>query len=171
MSARTIEARIAILELPEPDLVEKLECASPEALGRKAAKFDLDQHIIEDAAPVEQNRVLKHDPEVRLRPRHGIAAEVHLAAARSCQSRDQPKQGALAAARWAHDGDELTLVDPEIDPVQGVGLDVAAAERLADRFDRDVSRALGGRFRPNQPEVTHVGSRPARDHRGRNSFV
>ena len=66
-------ARIAVAELAEPDLREQLVRAA--AIGRRvdAAQLELQQHVVEHRAPLEQHRALEHDAERRSAgPRTGL---------------------------------------------------------------------------------------------------
>ena len=63
---------------------------------------------------------------------HFAAVQVILAAGRPVQAAQDVHHGRLAAARRAHDGDEIPFVDTEIDVVQRVEFLVAHVENLDD---------------------------------------
>ena len=60
---------------------------------------------------------LKHHGHIPLgRPqlRNRLIADPDLSFSRSIQAREQPQQGAFAAARWAHQHEELPILNAEI---------------------------------------------------------
>jgi hypothetical protein len=85
-------------------------------LGRAhALELEAERHVIEHRAPGQQREVLEHQRAVGAGRDDRLAVEAHRSGSRPDQRRDQHQQGALAATRWAHDGDELAVRDRQVD--------------------------------------------------------
>ena len=70
----------------------------------------------------EDRIVLKHHvdrPAIGRNGGHGVTVDLDLACARRLEARDQPQQRGLPAARWAEQGEELALLDLQVDRVNG----------------------------------------------------
>ena len=91
-------------------------------------------------------------------PATGSAADLHATPGGDGKARNEPEESALAATRRADDGDEFPFADPKVHFVDGIGVDAATAERLADGVDGDMRRGFRGRLLVNQPQIGRPGS-------------
>ena len=96
--------------------------------------------VAADGAPREQPRLLEHHARTHAGRRSG-AGHLHLTLRRGFKPGDQPQQGALAAARGAHQHQEGTRLDIEVDRAQSGDLVGAAAVTV--RHLGDTQTALG----------------------------
>jgi hypothetical protein len=115
-------------------------------------------HVLADREPGHQPRLLEHEPDLARGAAHLAARDADGAARRPLQAGDEAEQGALAAARGAHDGHDLASADVEADAREGgvavgVGLgEVARAEHPHLPRSRRARRAGGrGGRRPASP--------------------
>jgi hypothetical protein len=73
------------------------------------------QHVVEGGAPRQQGRGLKRHAADFERTGDRLAINQDAAFAGHLQTRGQLHEGGLAAARWPNDGDELALLDLQVD--------------------------------------------------------
>src|SRR5712691_3035912 len=105
---------VFVLVALEPDQSEEI-ARTPAALGyRKSEDFRREEHVVDDAPPLQQQRLLEHHADIargieRLRAR----ADRHLAGIEWMQARENLQQRGLAAAGGAHERDELAHLDVE----------------------------------------------------------
>src|SRR5262249_40925368 len=99
--------RVRMLKAGEPDRVEQLEGATLVKDLVQPPRLDLQHHVVQDPAPVEEQWVLEDDADVRARSRDWLTAERNLAAARRVQASDEHEERALPAARRPKDRREL----------------------------------------------------------------
>ena len=76
------------------------------------------QHVFQNAAPFQQNRVLKGHANCRARAGHQLGMQPDLALIGAHQPRHQPRQRGLAAARGANHRAKTVLGDLDRQPVQ-----------------------------------------------------
>src|SRR5262249_26256789 len=107
-------------------------------LHREAQHFGGQHHVLEDAAPGQQDRALEHHADVAPRAADRLAVENDMAGLVIEQAGENAQQRALAAAAGADDGDEAALLDAAIDLLQGQHACAAVAEVLGQPFDADV---------------------------------
>jgi hypothetical protein len=94
-----------------------------------------DGEVREDAASLRHVRHAFAGDDVRLHAADVLAVERDLALARLEQARDRAERGGLARAVRADEGDDLALLDVEVDAVQR-GDGAVADFEVADREDR-----------------------------------
>ena len=121
----------------------------PLAVGRADAAIDQrDLDILLDRQLVDQIEALEHEADMGTAQQRQLAfrgagdllaEKEELTVARPVEQAQNVQQGRLAAARRAHDGEELALPDVQADPTQRQGLDVAGAIGLGevDEFEHD----------------------------------
>ncbi|MNE25039.1 hypothetical protein D3C80_1183550 [compost metagenome] len=90
------------------------------------------RHVLLDAEPGQQGVVLEHHGPLGPRPRHLAAIEDDAAQGRLQQPGHQVEHRALAAARVTYEGDELPLLDAQVDPAEGLEAALLRLERDAD---------------------------------------
>jgi hypothetical protein len=90
--------RIPVLELGEADCLEQLAGARQMVSRPPAAQLDLHEHVAEHRPPVQQDRLLEHDPDLGDRAVHSPAVNRDPPAVRRHEPGDQSEQRALAAA-------------------------------------------------------------------------
>src|SRR6185436_14586672 len=128
----------------------------------------------ESDLPVANPRAL---PE--LQALHGLAGQRVRALSRRIEQPEDREKGRLAAAGRAGDGDEFSLPDLEVNPRQGVGLDLIGVEHLGQALEVDQLAVLrihqcsyflsvirGARAR-RHPTATYPTERRGRLPRGR----
>ena len=132
----------------ETDEADQL-LGEPPTLGRAQAGIhgvDGQGHVVVHGHPRQQGILLEDDAAVGAGPLHGHAVEHDRARVGRDQAGDQGHERRLARARVPDDGDELALVDREID----------AAEDPRRPPPGDV-----GFFEPPDVEKPHGLSRPS----------
>src|SRR6185369_15029343 len=81
------------------------------ALGlRQPAHLGAEADVVQHGLPREQGERLEHHAALRARSGDGLAVQQDLAARLWHEAGDHVQDGRLAAARWAHHGDEFPLV-------------------------------------------------------------
>ena len=78
----------------------------------REAQVAADRHVRVQGVVLEDHR---HVPGARLEVVGQLAADVHLAVGQVLEAGDDLEQGALAAARWPQQDDELARFDVEVD--------------------------------------------------------
>jgi hypothetical protein len=68
--------------------------------------------------------------------RHIAPAELDPAAVRALETGDQPQQGRLPRARWTEQGEELALVDGQVDSVDRDDMPVILANAVESQRRR-----------------------------------
>ena len=136
---------VAIGKVFEADLTEQSQRPVPVGARVERAQLDLHEHVVERGAPVEQHGALEDDAQIGLRTIDDSAIDAHFAGARQVQARDQPQQGALAAARRSDDRQEFALPDRQVDALERMRFALAATVRLGDADDVDVGSAASRR--------------------------
>jgi hypothetical protein len=96
------------------------------------ADVDLQHHVGENVAPVEHDRLLEHDADVDLRTIDPLAADGDRARGIGCEPGDHLQDRGLATAARSHDGDELGLLDVQVDIGTRFDDAVFGLVRLAD---------------------------------------
>ena len=72
-----------------------------------------------------------------------FAVQQNVAGGRAVQAGQQTQQRAFAAARWSHDGDELAVLDLEIDSAQNVDLVRRGLDALGEGRHPDSGCCVG----------------------------
>src|SRR5207237_9166820 len=102
--------------------------------------------VVERAGARDQVERLEDEPDLAVSDDCQLVfvelADVHpveevAAAGWQVQAADDVHEGALARAGGTHDGDELAVLDAEVDPLQGLHPHVAHPVDLGDAFDLD----------------------------------
>src|SRR5262249_41604095 len=106
---------IALREFRKPAAGELAQRALSALRATERPRFEPELHVVHDAAPWEQQVLLQHEPDVRVRPIDGHLIEQNAAFARRVETCDQIEYGALATTRRADDRDELAVADTETD--------------------------------------------------------
>ncbi len=118
-----------VIEADEGDVAVDPRLARGAALLGEE-RIDRERDVALDRQPRHQRIGLEHDPDARRRPVDLPAAEDDAATVGSGQSRDRRDQRRLAGPGEADDGDELALLDLEVDAAEHV----AARRALAVGF-------------------------------------
>src|SRR4030095_13529198 len=116
-------SRMLVGEPAQPDKIEDLANALSLLRARKRAHAKRKGDVALHRHVGEQGIVLEDDADValvRLAARQILAAELHGAAGRGFEARDQHQRRCLARAARAEQREELALRDVEADPVDGV---------------------------------------------------
>src|SRR5215213_3580437 len=132
---------MVLLEAAQLDEVDHLRHARFPPLPVPSGHLEREGDVLRHGAPVVEDGVLEDDPVVAVEPRpvRLLAVDEHVALGRADQVADDPEERRLAAARGADQGDELTRLDVEVDPVEREH--VAPLEAL-----REVLHEDGGGF-------------------------
>src|SRR6476620_9239310 len=127
-------------EAAKLDEVEHLPDAPVALLALPPGELERQRDVLRDRAPVVEHRVLEHDPVVVVAARlpRGLAVDGDGATRRLDQVADDAQEGRLAASGRPDQGDELALLDLEVDVLER---DRAALELLRDAVDRDDGQA------------------------------
>ena len=115
------------------------ELAGTLQIGRalQATQVDLQEHVAEHVAPVDQDVALEDDADVGLRAGDFAPSEADLARRGGQQPGDHQEQGALAAARRPQQSHERATFDPQIERAEGVNGVASVAEGLGRTQDVD----------------------------------
>lgn len=70
-----------MLKAGEPNRVEQIEGATPVKGLVEPPRLDLQHHVVQDPAPIEENWALEDDANIRARSRHWLTAYPKLTAA------------------------------------------------------------------------------------------
>jgi hypothetical protein len=148
LAARELAGAV-VQALGEPELAEqRLGAGAP--LGAAHAGVDRGHFDVAHGARVgDQVIALEHETEcfaaqarelVAAERRHILSHEAVAAAGRAVEAAEDVHQRRLARARRAHDGDELPRVDRQVDAVQHLDRELAAAVGLDDFVELDHRR-------------------------------
>src|SRR5262245_19415946 len=96
-----------MLKTGEPDRVKQLEGAASVKGLVQLPCLDLQHHIVQDPAPVEEDWGLENDANVRARSRYWLTADPDLTAAWRVQAGDEHEERAFSAARGPEDRHKL----------------------------------------------------------------
>ena len=100
--------------------------------SRQAEDFGRQQHVVDDAAPFQQQRLLEHHADVARRiERLRWRADPHLAAVVRVQAGEDFQQRGLAAAGGADQRHKLAGIDVEASPRRSPGTPPRACGRLS----------------------------------------
>ena len=112
----------------EPDLLQRLG-GSPAPTRRRATPVGQpERHVLQGVEPLDEVELLEHEadgpaPEARQLPvaqaRRVVPGDADGARGGAVERADQVEQRALARARGSDDGDHLTRLDLDADPVEG----------------------------------------------------
>ena len=127
----------AAAEGTEPDRAQQLLRAVDIARPRQAAQVDLQQHVAQHVAPVDQDVTLEDDADLGLRAGDGPVGEPDLAAGAGEQPGDHHQQRALATTRGADQRHEGTGLDPKVERAERMHRRRADAEGLGRSQDVD----------------------------------
>ena len=147
----------AIRELAESDASEQIFRAFDIVGSLQPAYFDLQENVVQDRSPGQQQMLLEDDAELVHRTLDRLAENVDGAVRRPQQARDHVEEGALATAARSDDRDEFAASDRQGNVVNGVHLAFARLETFRDVTKRDGGHgvhAVGARRRA-------IASRPA----------
>src|SRR5262249_11043088 len=111
--------RIMILEAREPDLTDQIERAAAPLAFVRAANLERDLDVLHERAPGKQVVFLRDVTDVGVDALYRAPAVDDLAAARRQKTDDEIQKRRLAAAGRPDNGNELTLLDGEIERVDG----------------------------------------------------
>ena len=130
----------------EPHAVERRQRRLPPLLVRHLAVEQRDLHVVHHREVGHQVELLEDEPDPLVAHARELAVAIAVdrlaverdrARARLVEQPHQVEQRALAAARGAHDRDELALPDLQVDVVQRRRLDALGAVLLADLLQVD----------------------------------
>ena len=107
--------RVVALEAFQPHLADPVPRDRRLLGDRQALLAQPEAHVLLDGEPREQRVALEHHAAVRAGARHLGAVEQHAALGRPVESRDEPQQRGLAAARGSQNRDEVVVGDGERD--------------------------------------------------------
>jgi hypothetical protein len=127
------------MRLGQPELVQQLHCAGPRGLG-DAAQLERKLDVLPHTAVREQRQRLEHHagrPPVGRDVVDAPTFEQNVARRRLFEAGEHAHHRRLARTGRPDDGEELALVDIEIDAVDGR----EAAEALGERFQLKDGRA------------------------------
>jgi hypothetical protein len=137
---------VLVLEALEAGQLEQAEGAPARRLPVEAQHLYRQHHVVEDVPPRQQDGILEDDADVAAGAVDGPPAQVHAAGGARQEAGQDLEERGLAAARLAHDRDELALGDVERD----------AAERA---HERAALRAIGLlEVRDDDQRSCHEGS-------------
>ena len=136
---------VFVLRALEPDHVQQFQPALAARLRRQTQDFGRQQHVLEDAPPLQQQRLLEHHADIA----PGIegvlaAADPDLAAVMAMQAREQLEHGGLAAAGRPDQRDEFARLDVETHVGDRKKLLAPRAVDLADAVQADERLAHSG---------------------------
>jgi len=112
----------------KPDLRQQPCRLVDVGMPRPALDLDRQQHVFEDAPPVQQKIALEHDADFRMRAARHFAVELNAAGSDRKQPGNHHQQRALPASAGTHDGDEFAGWNSHADAVKCV--DFLAFARL-----------------------------------------
>src|SRR5581483_4277048 len=132
--------RVRVLEAAQSRQLHQLVGAALRDAAVHLAQLRLQQDVSARAAPLEQRRAVKHEPDLALRSGDRAAKQLGVSAPRTHEPGGDLEERRLSAARRTEDGDELARRHVERDARNGV-------RRLAARREthRDVVEADGAR--------------------------
>ena len=113
---------LALLEPGQLDELEHLGDPRLDLVALDALAPEAERDVLVDRQVREQRVVLEDRvdvPLVRRQPRHVLALEFDEAGRGLLEPADHPQRRGLAAAGWAEEGEELTVLDVERDVVHG----------------------------------------------------
>ena len=120
-----------------------------------AEKLERQRDVLRDSPPVVEDSVLEDDPVLVILARafSGLAVDLDGPCSRLGQVADDPQKRRLAATRRPDQGDELTWLDVQVDPVQRGH---PGAESLRDASERYRAHATcsGARLRTTRSSRT-----------------
>ena len=111
--------RKVVGERREPDAGEPWVHAPSDLPATEPAESERKADVLAHSPPGEQSVSLEEEAHIRPHGAHGIAADGDGAGRGGQQSGDQREDRRLSAAGWADDRDEATLIDVQIDAVDG----------------------------------------------------
>ena len=122
----------------QSDHVQEVLGALAAGLHRQAEDLGGQQDIVDDLAPFEQQRLLKHHADITTGPeRHILAADADRAFICRQEIGEDLQDRGLAAARRPDEGNELAIVDLHGDIRDGKHFLVAGLVGLADILQLD----------------------------------
>ena len=121
----------------------------------RTAHLELQQHVVERAAPGQQHRSLEHDPEIGHRSLDPRTIDRDRPLCGPQQSTDQHQQRRFSAAGGADDRNEFARPDLQPDAVEGLGRTPACLEHVRDIRHFDCATAPAALLRLRLPNVDH----------------
>ena len=108
-------------------------------MGRRiqTAHIDVEKYVLDDRAPVEQDRLLEHDAALGKRSADRLAEDRDGAGGRWRKAGDYAQQRRFTAPRRANHRDEFARLDVEVDAVERDDRARFGAERLANSTNVD----------------------------------
>src|SRR5215475_312655 len=103
----------------------------------EALHIDGKQHVVQYAAPREQDGRLEDHADVTSRSYDGSAPEARLAFGRRQDPGQDLEEGRLPAPGWANDRDKLPLAHVKADLLKRVHLAITGGIELRELFDGD----------------------------------
>jgi hypothetical protein len=100
-----------------PGEIEKMEVfqqrlRAPLALRqREPLDFDAEHHVLEHGAPGQQQVLLQHEGDVRVRAFHALAVDEGLTFARRAETRTDVEEGRFSATAGTDERDHLAVTD------------------------------------------------------------
>ena len=122
---------VAVLLGAETDQVEHVAGPRPALGARPAPQLEPEGHVVEHRQVGEQAVGLEDHPHVALvrgHPGEVLATDADRPGIRLLQAREDAERGGLAAARGPQEHDELTGVQVQVEPVEGVHVAVRPAQ-------------------------------------------
>src|SRR5271168_4564695 len=126
------------------DHLQQLFRASRRGDRVKLSDLTLEHDVCESGTPIQQYVLLKDDANVGVRAANLPRTDVNSSASRGIEAGHEHHQRAFAAAAWADDGNEFSLLYIQVDQGQGLNGTVAGFERLGNTSNRNRAvRAVG----------------------------
>ena len=130
----------ALLEPCQPDAVHQM--VDPAAVWRDPLDLEREQDVVDQGAPGQQVRLLKHQTDIGMGAGDRLAIERYGARGQAVQTRHRPQERGLAAARRADDGRDGVGRDIETAARQGIQRTIALGGILNPELDRHARRAF-----------------------------
>jgi hypothetical protein len=137
---------IFALELTEPYRADERPCPLPVRLALHAAHLELDEHVPQHRAPIQQQVILEDDADIGIGRQDRLPLDMRLAACRLDEPGNDRKQCTLAATARPEQRDELARANVEIDAVHRKRRRaIPRAEGFRNGVELDEGAVLAGR--------------------------